>query len=287
MLQVFESQGIAFDDIFIDTSQPTDHSPARKPGIAMVMHLLRRDDVDWRRSAMVGDRETDVAFAANLGIPAFQLRTPQFGGEWDWPGIAHALCDAPRMAGVSRQTTETRIEVDLDLDRSVAPQVSTGLGFLDHMLQQLGAHAGVGLRLRASGDLQVDEHHTVEDCALALGEALRQALGGKHGIARYGFSLPMDESLATAVLDLSGRPHFSFRGGFARERVGDLPTELVPHFFRSFADAARLTLHLSVDGDNDHHKIEACFKALARALDSATRIDPRRKGDVPSTKGVI
>jgi imidazoleglycerol-phosphate dehydratase/histidinol-phosphatase len=284
MLQVFQSQGVVFDEILIDTSLAGENNPGRKPGIAMAAHLLRRGDVDWARSAMVGDRDTDVRFADNLGVRAFQLRTAAFGGQWDWPAIAHALCDAPRVGNVRRATAETRVDVDIDLDRAAPASVSTGLGFLDHMLEQLGTHAGIALRLQARGDLHVDEHHTVEDCALALGQALRHALGDKRGIARYGFTLPMDEALASAALDLSGRPHFVFRGTFARERVGDLPTELVPHFFRSLAEAAAMTLHLSVDGENDHHKIEACFKAVARALRQAVR----RDGAVlPTTKGVL
>ena len=190
----------------------------------------------------------------------------------------------PRTGVVERCTRETRIAASVDLDRATEPVVATGLGFLDHMLAQLGTHGGFGLRLQCEGDLHVDEHHTVEDCALALGEALRQALGDKRGIQRYGCLLPMDEALAEVALDLSGRPCFVFEGSFARERIGDLPTELVPHFFHSLCDAARMTLHLRVRGDNDHHKAEACFKGVARALRQACR----REGDaLPSSKGVL
>ena len=192
--------------------------------------------------------------------------------------------DAPRTARVARRTHETDIVVEVDLDASPKPEVATGLGFFDHMLEQLGTHGGFGLRLRCSGDLHIDEHHTVEDCALALGQALREALGGKRGIARYGFVLPMDEAQATATLDLSGRPYFVFEGAFARERVGDLPTELVAHFFHSLCQAGGITLHLAVRGDNAHHQVEACFKAVARAL----RMALRREGDaLPSSKGVL
>ena len=240
--------------------------------------------VDWKRSAMVGDRPTDNEFAANLGIRAFQLRTAQFGGQWDWAGIAHELADAPRRALVERNTKETRIRVELDLDRAAEPQVHTGLAFYDHMLEQIGKHGGFELKIQVEGDLHVDEHHTVEDTALALGQALRQALGDKRGIGRYGFVLPMDETLATVALDFSGRPYLAWEGSFQRERVGDLPTELVAHFFRSLCDAAGLNLHLRVQGDNDHHKIEASFKGLARALRQAIT----RQGDgLPSTKGVL
>lgn len=284
MMQVFESQGIAFRDVLIDTSLPADNAPTRKPGIGLALPFLQDRSIDWTRSAMVGDRETDNAFARNLGIRAFQLRTAQFGGEWDWSGIAHALADAPRIARVTRTTRETRIEVGLDLDRGAEPAVATGLGFFDHMLEQIGKHGGFALELRCEGDLHIDEHHTVEDSALALGQALREALGDKRGIGRYGFTLPMDESLASAALDFSGRPYFVFDGTFSRERVGGLPTELVPHFFRSLCEGAGMNLNLRVQGDNDHHKVEACFKAVARSLRQAIR---REGHELPSTKGSL
>ncbi len=284
MLQVFATQGIVFREVLIDISLPADNATTRKPGLGLVLHYLKDRDIDWTRSAMVGDRETDNAFARNLGIRAFQLRTAEFGGEWDWTGIAHALVDAPRVARVTRNTRETRIEVEVDLDRAAEPRVRTGLGFFDHMLEQLGKHGGFALALRCEGDLHIDEHHTIEDSALALGQALREALGGKRGIGRYGFTLPMDEALASAALDFSGRPCFRFDGSFQRERVGDVPTELVPHFFRSLCEGAGLNLHLKVDGDNDHHKAEACFKAVARALRQALRREGR---ELPSTKGLL
>ena len=284
MLQVFASQGIVFDEELIDRTLPEDNAPTRKPGIGMALHYIQDRSIDWARSAMVGDRESDNAFAANLGIRAFQLRTQEFGGEWDWAGIAHALVNNPRIASVQRNTRETRIIARVDLDLVAEPQVATGLGFFDHMLEQLGKHGGFALELRCEGDLHIDEHHTVEDSALALGAALRQALGDKRGIARYGFTLPMDEALATAVLDCSGRPHFVFDGHFTRERVGGLPTELVPHFFHSLCESAGFTLNLKVDGDNDHHKVEACFKAVARALRQAIR---REGSELPSTKGLL
>ncbi|KGM53276.1 imidazoleglycerol-phosphate dehydratase [Lysobacter arseniciresistens ZS79] len=284
MMQVFESQGIRFREVLVDRSLPGDNASTRKPGIGMVLGYLRDRGIDWARSAMVGDRESDNAFARNLGVRSFQLRTPQFGGEWDWSGIAHELVDAPRRASVERVTRETAVRVSLDLDRAAEPKVGTGLGFFDHMLDQLGKHGGFSLQLRCEGDLHVDEHHTVEDSALALGQALREALGDKRGIGRYGFTLPMDESLASAALDFSGRPHLEFEGVFRRERVGDLPTELVPHFFRSLCDGAGLNLHLRVRGDNDHHQVEACFKAVARALRQALR---REGTDLPSTKGAL
>ncbi|KWV13467.1 bifunctional histidinol-phosphatase/imidazoleglycerol-phosphate dehydratase HisB [Xanthomonas translucens pv. translucens] len=302
MLQIFASQGIAFREVLIDCSWPADNAPTRKPGIGLLLPYLQDRSIDWARSAMVGDRLTDIQFAENLRIRGFQLKTEQFGGDWDWAGIAHELADAPRRARVQRDTKETRIAVEIDLDLARDPHCATGLPFFDHMLEQIGKHGGFALDVRAEGDLHIDEHHTIEDTGLALGQALRQALGDKRGIGRYGFdppdspwlaaggdarlgfTLPMDETLASAALDFSGRPYFVFEGEFKRERVGDLPTELVPHFFRSLCDASGLNLHLRVHGDNDHHKVEACFKALARALRQALR---REGAALPSTKGVL
>ncbi|WP_295913354.1 bifunctional histidinol-phosphatase/imidazoleglycerol-phosphate dehydratase HisB [uncultured Xanthomonas sp.] len=284
MLQILASQGIVFREVLVDRSWPADNAPTRKPGIGLMLPYLQDRSIDWARSAMVGDRVTDIQFAENLRIRGFQLRTAQFGGEWDWAGIAHELADAPRRARVQRDTKETRIAVELDLDLARDPHCATGLPFFDHMLEQIGKHGGFALDVRAEGDLHIDEHHTIEDTGLALGQALRQALGDKRGIGRYGFTLPMDETLASAALDFSGRPYFVFEGEFKRERVGDMPTELVPHFFRSLCDAAGLNLHLSVRGDNDHHKVEACFKALARALRQALK---REGAALPSTKGVL
>ncbi|MGH8039620.1 MAG: bifunctional histidinol-phosphatase/imidazoleglycerol-phosphate dehydratase HisB [Stenotrophomonas sp.] len=284
MLQIFASQGIVFRDVLIDGSWPHDNAPTRKPGIGMMLPYLQDRSIDWARSGMVGDRPTDIQFAQNMNIRGFQLRTEQFGGEWDWNGIAHELADAPRRAIVQRNTKETRIRVEVDLDRVAEPQTHTGLPFFDHMLEQIGKHGGFALSVQAEGDLHIDEHHTIEDTGLALGQALREALGDKRGIGRYGFTLPMDETLASAALDFSGRPYFVFDGEFKRERVGDMPTELVPHFFRSLCDAAGLNLNLSVRGDNDHHKVEACFKALARALRQAL---PRQGTALPSTKGAL
>jgi len=284
MLDIFSSQGIVFKDIFIDPSWPQDNSPNRKPGIGMVLPYLQDKSIDWTRSAMVGDRPTDIEFAKNLNIRGFQLKTPQFGGQWDWDSIAHELADAPRRATVQRNTKETRIKVFIDLDEESPAKINTGLAFFDHMLEQIGRHGGFFLEIQAQGDLHIDEHHTIEDTGLALGQALRQALGDKRGIGRYGFTLPMDETLASAALDFSGRPYFVFEGEFKRERVGDMPTELVAHFFRSLCDSAGLNLNLKVSGDNDHHKIEACFKALARALRQAmTRVGTQ----LPSTKGSL
>jgi len=284
MMHVFESQGITFRDVLIDPSFPAENSPNRKPGIGMMVGYLQDRSIDWSRSAMVGDRPTDVQFADNMKIRAFQLATDEFGGQWDWDGIAHALVDAPRQAVVQRNTKETRIRIAVDLDASGPTAISTGLPFFDHMLDQIARHAGIALQVQASGDLHIDEHHTIEDTALALGQCLREALGDKRGIGRYGFTLPMDETLATAALDFSGRPYLVFETHFKREKVGDMPTELVSHFWRSLCDASGMNLYLKVDGDNDHHKIEAGFKAFARALRQCIA---RAGTELPSTKGAL
>jgi imidazoleglycerol-phosphate dehydratase / histidinol-phosphatase len=291
LLQVLRSQGIAFAEILVDASFPHDASESRKPGVGLVRHYLSDDGWSRAASAVIGDRDTDLKFAANLGVRGFKLESG-----CTWEDIAHALCDAPRVGEVQRDTKETKIRVSVDLDRAASASVASGLGFFDHMLEQLGKHGGFALNLRCVGDAHVDEHHIVEDCALALGEALRRALGDKRGIGRYGADapendahpwvalLPMDETLARAALDLSGRAYFVFDGLFPRERVGDLPTELVPHFFRSLCDSLGAGLHLSVRGENAHHMVEACFKAVARALRQALR---REGEDLPSTKGVL
>lgn len=280
MMQILESQGVRFAEVLIDESFPRDKSPSRKPEVGLVLHYLRDRSVDLTRSAVIGDRDTDVQFARNLGTRAFKLAA----GEWDWPGIARELLDAPRTARIERNTKETKITVEIDLDSVAEPKAATGLGFFDHMLEQLGKHGGFALSVRCEGDLHIDEHHTVEDVALALGQALKAAVGDKRGLGRYGFTLPMDETLASAAVDFSGRPWLEFDGVFPRERVGELPTELVPHFFRSLCETAGLNLHLTVRGDNAHHMVEACFKATARALRQALR---REGADLPSTKGTL
>ena len=281
LLQVLGSQGIEFREVLVDSHRPGDGHPNRKPGIGMVLHYLRDRGIDLERSAMVGDRDTDMQFAQALGVRGFH-----FGRDWNWPAIARALVRAPRLARVRRTTAETRIEAAVDLDRRADARVATGLGFFDHMLEQLGKHGGFALELQVEGDLRVDEHHTIEDAGLALGQALREAVGDKRGLGRYGFELPMDEARAGAWLDFSGRALFRFDGSFPRERVGELPTEMVPHFFRSLCDGAGLNLHLSVQGENAHHMVEACFKAVGRALRQALAREPESAG-VPSTKGSL
>jgi len=284
MMEILASQGITFQDVLIDKSFPHENQPTRKPGIGLMLPYLQDRTIDWSSSAMVGDRETDIEFANNLNIRGFQLKTTQFGGEWDWDSIAHTLADAPRQSEITRNTRETKIKVSLDLDAVSEPNINTGLAFFDHMLEQIGKHGGFALQIHAEGDLHIDEHHTIEDTAIVLGQALREALGDKRGIGRYGFTLPMDETLASAALDFGGRAYLVFDGSFQRERVGDFPTELVEHFFRSLCESAALNLNLKVTGDNDHHKIEACFKAFARALRQAIR---REGNALPSTKGTL
>ena len=280
LLSIFASQGIHFREVLVDRSFPHEGLDTRKPGIGLVRHYLADDAWSRGASAMVGDRETDLQFAANLGVRGCRVGPAGV----NWATLAHQLLDTPRVASVVRNTKETRIHVSVDLDRVAEPKVRTGLGFFDHMLEQLGKHGGFALELSCDGDIHIDEHHTIEDCALALGQALKQALGDKRGIGRYGFTLPMDESQASAALDLSGRPYFVFDGSFPRERVGEVPTELVPHFFRSLCETLGANLHLSVRGENAHHMVEACFKVVARTLRQAIR---REGNELPSTKGVL
>lgn len=280
LLRILASQGIVFREQLIDRSFPHEGLDTRKPGIGMLRHYLSDDGWSRAASAVIGDRETDMQLAANLGVRG--LRVGRQGESWN--EIAHRLLDAPRTATVQRNTKETRITVSVDLDRVAEPKIHTGLGFFDHMLEQIGKHGGFALELNCDGDTHIDEHHTMEDSALALGQALKQALGDKRGIGRYGFTLPMDESFASAALDLSGRPYFVFEGSFPRERVGDIPTELVPHVFRSLCETLGANLHLTVKGDNAHHMVEACFKVVARTLRQAIR---REGSELPSTKGTL
>jgi len=284
MLQVFGSQGIRFDAILVCPHLPTDGCACRKPGTALVDEYLAAAPIDPKRSYVIGDRESDAALAANLGIPSIRILRDGDPGQ-TWEAAARRLTQSPRRrAQVRRQTRETDIDVRVDLDAESPIRISTGLGFFDHMLEQVARHGGFSLELTCHGDLQIDEHHTVEDCALVLGQALRQALGDKRGIARFGFLLPMDESRAQVAIDLSGRPYAVFEGRFNRERVGELPTELVPHFFRSLGETLGAAIHISVRGENTHHMVEACFKATGRALRQALRVEG---AELPSSKGVL
>jgi imidazoleglycerol-phosphate dehydratase/histidinol-phosphatase len=232
---------------------------------------------------MVGDRDTDLEFADALGIAGLRVLA-NGSAETSWPSIAARILGVARRAGIERRTKETQVTVNVDLSREGPSRIATGLGFFDHMLEQIARHGGFALELDCTGDLHIDEHHTVEDCALALGSALREALGDKQGIARYGFLLPMDEAEAEIAIDLSGRPYFVWEGRFERDRVGELPTELVPHFFRSLAETLGASIHIRVRGQNAHHMIESCFKGVGRSLRQAIR---REGVELPSTKGVL
>jgi imidazoleglycerol-phosphate dehydratase / histidinol-phosphatase len=281
ILEAFASQGIRFDAICICPHKPDDGCDCRKPSVKMVEDYLRDKTLDKDASAVIGDRDSDIQLARNLGIRGLRVRVGADASE-TWPAIARTLLS--RRAEVHRKTRETDIHVAVDLDAEGPIEVATGHGFFDHMLEQLAKHGGFSLRLKCTGDLQVDEHHTVEDCALAIGEVLRKALGNKAGIGRYGFLLAMDESRAQVAIDLSGRPYAVFEGRFGRTEVGGLATELVPHFFRSLADSLGCALHVRVTGENTHHMVEACFKGTGRALRQALR---REGEELPSTKGVL
>jgi imidazoleglycerol-phosphate dehydratase / histidinol-phosphatase len=283
IVALFASQGITFDAVFICPHFKREDCACRKPKTGMVEEFVRANPIDKAHSFMVGDRDTDLEFAARLGIEGMRVRVHGTEAE-SWPSIARRILGAARRARVRRTTKETDVIVELDLSREVPSTVGTGLGFFDHMLEQIARHGGFALNISCKGDLQIDEHHTVEDCALALGSALREALGDKRGIARYGFLLAMDEAEAQVALDISGRPYFVWEGRFNRERVGDLPTELVPHFFRSLAEALGAALHVTVRGENTHHMIEACFKGVGRSLRQAIRLEGN---ELPSTKGVL
>jgi imidazoleglycerol-phosphate dehydratase/histidinol-phosphatase len=280
MLTLFSSQGIDFAAEHIDPHFESDASPDRKPGIGMVLDYLKSGELNLSDSWVIGDRQTDLQLADNMGIGGL-LCGPD-GQAWD--EIARRLCSQPRQATVQRNTNETRIRVELDLDATGGNEISTGIGFFDHMLDQIAAHGNFRLFLSCNGDLEIDEHHTVEDCALALGAALDEALGDRRGIGRYGFVLPMDESLAEVSIDLSGRPAFEFNADFPRDMVGGLSTEMVSHFFASLSQSLRCALHMKVTGENSHHMVEGLFKGAGRALRPALA---RQGTELPSTKGVL
>lgn len=280
LLQILSSQGLEFDAIHIDPTLPADNAPTRKPGVGMLLDYLRDPGLDRNHSAVIGDRETDLQLAANMGLRGFRVGPD--GQTWD--KIAAAILSTPRTGLVERNTRETRIRVAVNLDSPKPVSISTGIGFFDHMLEQIASHGGFSLDLKCEGDLEVDEHHTVEDCALALGSAIDQALADRAGMGRYGFTLPMDESLARVAVDLSGRPAFVLNGEFPRESVGGLHTEMVSHFFASLAQTLKCALHIELTGDNTHHLVEACFKGVGRALRPALA---RTDTGIPSTKGML
>jgi len=281
MIKLFSSQGILFREVFICPHFAEDNCRCRKPLPGMVTDFLNTNQLDREQSIVIGDRETDLEFATNIGVTGLRINPEDADG---WSELVHHILDAPRTASITNNTNETQVQVTVNLDQETPVSISTGIGFFDHMLEQIAKHGGFSLSIATIGDLHVDAHHTVEDTALALGQAISRALGDKAGIGRYGFALPMDESRAQVTLDLSGRPYFVFNGMFPATEVGELPTELVPHFFRSLSDAMRATLHLTVLGENTHHMVEACFKATGRALRQAIIRDGF---SIPSTKGVL
>lgn len=278
-LDLFASQGIRFDAEFICPHFERDGCDCRKPRTGLLTRYLASTDLDTERSCVVGDRETDLALAENLGLRGFRL-----GDDRGWPQIVEEILDGARRGRVRRNTRETSIEVEVDLGSAAGVDIDTGIGFYDHMLEQVARHGGIGLTVNCQGDLHVDEHHTVEDVAIAFGQALREALGEKRGIARYGFVLPMDEAQSRVAIDLSGRPYAVFEGSIPRSQVGGLATELVPHFFRSVADSLGAAIHVEVRGDNAHHMVESAFKGFGRCLRQAIAAEG---SGVPSTKGVL
>lgn len=282
IIQTLEGEGITFDAQHIDPHFPEDNHPNRKPGIGMLTEYMNPDKYDLPRSYVIGDRESDELLAKNLGCHALILGRDGM----TWEKIAELLFAGERTAKVKRCTKETDIHVAINLDGTGRCDIQTGLGFFDHMLEQIGKHGMIDLTIHTKGDLNVDEHHTIEDTAIALGECLLKALGDKRGIERYGFSLPMDDCLCQVALDFGGRPWLVWDAEFHREKVGDMPTEMFLHFFKSLSDAARMNLNIKAEGQNEHHKIEGIFKALARALKMAVRRDIY-KFELPSTKGML
>ena len=299
VLSAFEKEGVVFDDILIDRSFPQENLPTRKPGIAMLTKYLN-GDYDLTNSFVIGDRLTDIQLAKNLGAKGILINNGDLVEQMekqglanhcvlvsdDWDDIYACVASPERTAEVLRTTKETSISVGINLDGSGVCNISTGLHFFDHMLNQIGRHSGIDLKIEVKGDLEVDEHHTIEDTALALGEAFKKAVGQKTGMERYGFCLPMDDCLALAAIDFGGRPWLVWDAGFKREKVGDMPTEMFMHFFKSFSDAALCNLNIKAEGTNEHHKIEAIFKALAKAIKMAVKRDIFNF-DLPTTKGKL
>ena len=281
MLNTLRSEGIEFDDILIDRSFPEDNLPTRKPGTGMLSKYMT-GEYDLANSYVIGDRQTDKQLAENLGCKSLILGD----NVRSWDEITEILFAGERMASVRRTTKETDIDISLNLDGTGECNISTGLGFFDHMLEQIGKHGSIDLNIHVNGDLNVDEHHTIEDTGIALGECIRKALGDKRGIERYGYTLPMDDCLCQVALDFGGRAWLVWDAEFKRERVGDMPTEMFLHFFKSFSDAARMNLNIKAEGDNEHHKIEGIFKALARSIKMAVKRNIYRF-QLPSSKGVL
>ncbi len=299
ILQAFENEGVTFDDIIIDKTFPEENAPTRKPQTGLLTKYLN-EDYDLANSFVIGDRLTDIELAKNLGAKGILLNNGDLVNEIekqglaenctlvsdDWDDIYTHVASPERTAEIKRTTKETEIIIQLNLDGSGVCNISTGLNFFDHMLNQIGRHSGVDLTIQVKGDLAVDEHHTIEDTALALGEAFKNAVGNKLGMERYGFCLPMDDCLALTAIDFGGRPWLVWDTEFNREMVGDMPTEMFMHFFKSFSDAALCNLNIKAEGTNEHHKIEAIFKALAKSIKMAIKRDVFNF-ELPTTKGKL
>ena len=290
MLKALEGEGVVFDEICIDRTFEADKAPTRKPSTGLLTKYME-GDYDLANSYVLGDRKTDIQLAENLGAQAIFISTEVDDkaalATISWDEIFTFLQMPARASEIHRVTKETDILVQLNLDGSGQCNNDTGLGFFDHMLDQLGKHSGADLTIKVKGDLHIDEHHTIEDTALALGEAYLEAIGDKKGINRYGFLLPMDEALAQVAIDFSGRPWLVWEADFKREMVGDMPTEMFMHFFKSFSDASKCNLNVKVEGDNEHHKIESIFKAFAKAIKMAVKRNPDELDILPSTKGML
>lgn len=288
MLEILKGEGVIFKEIFIDKTFPSENAPTRKPGTAMLTKYLAQG-VDLDSSYVIGDRLTDIKLSENLGCKSIFIGEKDDNGAAlstnDWNEIYKFLKSVPRFASLKRKTSETDILVEINLDGSGKSNIETGIGFFDHMLEQISRHGNFDLTVNVKGDLKVDEHHTVEDVAITLGTVLLKALGGKKGIERYSFVLPMDESLAQVAVDLGGRSWIVWDVDFKREKIGEMPTELFFHFFKSFSDNAKCNLNIKAEGDNEHHKIEAIFKAFAKAL--KTSVKQTDNYNVPTTKGTL
>ena len=282
ILQTLKGEGIEFDNILIDRHFPEDNHPCRKPGTGMLTEYINNPEYDLANSYVIGDRETDAQLAANLGCKALILGKDNI----TWEKIAEILFAGERTAEITRTTHETDITVRINLDGTGKCDIQTGLGFFDHMLEQIGRHGMMDLYVRCNGDLHVDEHHSIEDTGIVLGECLLKALGDKRGIERYGYTLPMDDCLCQVALDFGGRPWLVWDAEFHREKVGEMPTEMFLHFFKSVSDAAKMNLNIKAEGENEHHKIEGIFKAFARSIRMAVKRDIYHY-QLPSTKGAL